>query len=68
MNIEDFKRAAIAQVNELGGFWSFTTTGSSTLTNFNVTTSSGNITIVWSDGSSPNTVSSGQNVSHTYTL
>lgn len=68
MNIVDFRNATIAQVSELGGFWSFTTAGSSTLTNFNVTTSSGNITIVWSDGSASNTVSSGQNVSHTYTL
>lgn len=68
MNILDFKRAAIAQVSELGGFWTFTTSGASTLGNFSVTTSEGNITIVWSDGSLSNTVSSGQTVSHTYTL
>ena len=68
MNLEDFKRATIAQVSELGGFWSFTTAGSTTLTNFKVTTSSGNIVIAWSDGSSPNTVASGQSISHTYTL
>lgn len=68
MNIEDFKRATIAQTNELRGFWSFVTAGTTTLSNLNITTSSGNIKVLWSDGMPPNTVSSGQNVSHTYTL
>ena len=68
MNLEDFKRATIAQVSELGGFWTFATTGTTNIYDLNVTTSSGNITVVWSDGSSPNIVSSGQPVSHTYTI
>jgi hypothetical protein len=65
MNLEDFKRATIAQVSE---FWRFTTSGTTTLSNFNVTTSSGNIKIIWSDGTPPDIATSGQNISHIYTL
>jgi hypothetical protein len=68
MNLEDFKRATIAQVNELGGFWTFTPSGTTTLSNFNVTTSIANIKIIWSDGTPPDNITSGQNISHIYTL
>ena len=68
MNIENFRQATWAQVSELGGFWTFITSGASTLSNLNVTTTSGNITVTWSDGTSSNVITSGQNISHTYTL
>lgn len=65
MTFEDFRRATLAQTS---GFWAFITSGTVTLSNLNITTSGGNIKIVWSDGTPSDTVSSGQNISHTYTL
>ena len=63
MNLENVKRAAIAQFSKLSGFWTFVTAGTSNIYDITVTTSSRNIT-----GSLPNIVSSEQIVSHTYTL
>jgi uncharacterized membrane protein len=45
--------------------WRFDSPGGSTITNFKITTSSGDVTIYWGDGTS-DTVSSGQVINKTY--